>query len=396
MSPSGLEETWRWYGPKDPITLPFIVQTGATGIVSALHEVPIGSVWDQSDIRQRKEEIEHHGLRWSVVESVPLHEDIKTHSGSFVKYIENYKVSLRNLAKEGIHTVCYNVMPVLDWTRTELNYRVKDGSGALCFDWITLCAFDLFILKREHAEADYSENVITRAKKWYQQSSPNDQDTLIKTMVAGLPGSDQGFDFGHFKNALARYHQITPSSYQENIKYFLEEIIPVAEENQVLMCVHPDDPPFDILGLPRIMRTNAHIEQYLNLYPSPNHGLTLCTGSLGADPENDLVAIAENYKDRIHFVHLRNVNNYDFQSFYEDNHLEGVVDMPEVVRVLLQCADDRNILLPFRPDHGHTLIQECEPSDYPGYPLIGRMRGLAELRGLILGLKSQDASQAPK
>ncbi len=393
MSPDfiGLEETWRWFGPKDPVTLQYIRQTGATGIVTALHEVPLGAVWSLDAIKERKKIIEQQqGLRWSVVESLPLHEDIKTHSGSFQQYIENYKISIRNLAKADIRTICYNVMPVLDWTRTQVNHLVEDGSGALKFDWVSLCAFDLFILGREHAAADYQEEVMVKAKDWYQTSTRQAKDALVQIMVAGLPGSDQGFDLDHFKGALKRYEKITPSTYLAHIKYFLEQVIPVAEENKVVLGVHPDDPPFNILGLPRIVRTESHIQRYLDLYPSTNHGLTLCTGSLGADPENNLVSIANNYKDRIHFVHLRNVTTYDYQSFFEDNHLEGAVDMAGVIQVLLDTVKQRNILLPFRPDHGHTLAKEHEPSSYPGYPLIGRLRGLAELRGLIMGLMSQE------
>ncbi len=391
MSPDsiGLEETWRWFGPKDPITLPFIRQTGASGIVTALHEIPIGEVWSLEDIQERKQTIEKHGLKWSVVESLPIHEDIKTHNGSFREYIENYKISIQNLAGADVRTICYNVMPVLDWTRTQLDHLVQDGSGALRFDWASLCAFDLFILERKHAEQDYGKEVITIAKGWFQKSTLQEKEALIQTMLAGLPGSDQGFNLDHFKNALARYQQIDPSTYLEHLKYFLDQVVPVAEENNVKLCVHPDDPPFNILGLPRVIRNGAQVGQYLDLYPSSNHGFTLCTGSLGADPENNVVSITEEHKDRIHFVHLRNVTSYDFQSFYEDNHLEGSVDMAGVVRILLDLAEERKILLPFRPDHGHTLAKECEPSSYPGYPLIGRMRGLAELRGLILGLKSQ-------
>ncbi len=385
---TGLEETWRWYGPNDPVKLTDVRQAGATGVVTALHQIPIGEIWQSNAIKERKEDIEHHGLRWSVVESLPIHEDIKTHSGNYEQYIENYKVSMANLADQGVKTICYNVMPVLDWTRTDLDYTVKDGSSALNFDWITLCAFDLFILKREGGEKDYSKEIATWAKEWFDQSTPSEQKKLIKTMVAGLPGSDQGFDLDHFKTVIKKYDGINPEIYTEHIKYFLEQIIPVAEENDILMCVHPDDPPFDILGLPRIMRTGQHVDQFLNLYNSPNHGLTLCTGSLGADPDNQVVKIAKKHSSRIHFAHLRNVTSYAYRSFYEDNHLEGLVDMPAVVRVLMEAADNRNILLPFRPDHGHVLAKECEPSNYPGYPLIGRLRGLAELRGLILGLQS--------
>lgn len=386
----GLEETWRWYGPKDPVKLTYIRQTGATGIVTALHQVPIGAVWEPDAIRERKEDIEHHGLRWSVVESLPLHEDIKTRSGNYEQYIENYKVSIGNLASQGIKTICYNVMPVLDWTRTDLDYTFKDGSSALNFDWVTLCAFDLYILKRENAEPEYSPEIINWAREWYGQGTGTEKQKLIKTMLAGLPGSDQGFDFDHFKTAVSRYKGISRSTYLEHLQFFLNQVIPVAEEHGVNMCVHPDDPPFDILGLPRVMSSGNDVAQYLALYDSPHHGLTLCTGSLGADPENDVVAIAKKHASRTHFVHLRNVTSYAFRSFYEDNHLEGLVNMPAVISILMQAAEERGILLPFRPDHGHVLVKECEPSDYPGYPLIGRMRGLAELRGLILGLTSQE------
>jgi mannonate dehydratase len=384
----GLEETWRWYGPKDPVKLRFIRQAGATGIVTALHQIAIGAVWGRDAIRARKEDIEHHGLRWSVVESLPIHENIKTQSGDFDTYIEHYKTSMENLAKEGVKTICYNVMPVLDWTRTDLDYTVKDGSSALNFDWVTLCAFDLFILKRAKAESDYSKKIVNWAKEWYQQSTSSEKKKLVKTMLAGLPGSDLGFDMNHFKTAVEKYNGISPDQYLEHLRHFLTQIIPIAEDLGVNMCVHPDDPPFGILGLPRVMSTAAHIKQYLDLYDSPNHGLTLCTGSLGADPENDVVAIAKKHQNRIHFVHLRNVTSYAYRSFYEDNHLEGLVDMPAVVKILDKVAHKRKILLPFRPDHGHVLAKECEPSDYPGYPYIGRLRGLAELRGLILGLKS--------
>lgn len=384
----GLEETWRWYGPKDPVKLSYVRHTGATGIVTALHQIPIGAVWEQPAIKERREDIEHHGLRWSVVESLPIHEDIKTHSGNFKEYIENYKVSMVNLAQQGVRTICYNVMPVLDWTRTDLDYTVKDGSSALNFDWVTLCAFDLHILKRKSAEADYSDDVVTWAREWFDQSTLSERTKLIETMVAGLPGSDQGFEFDHFKSAVDRYDNLSPSTYSEHIKYFLEQVIPVAEENNVMMCVHPDDPPFNILGLPRIMSAEKQVDQFLDLYDSVNHGLTLCSGSLGADPDNNVVAIAKKHADRIHFAHLRNVTSYAYRSFYEDNHLEGSVDMPALVTTLMKTAEKRKILLPFRPDHGHVLAKECEPSNYPGYPLIGRLRGLAEIRGLILGLQS--------
>ncbi len=384
----GLEETWRWYGPNDPVKLSYIRQAGATGIVTALHQVAIGAVWQRDAIRARKEDIEHHGLRWSVVESLPIHEDIKTQNGNFSDLIENYKTSMENLAKEGVKTICYNVMPVLDWTRTDLDYTVKDGSSALNFDWVTLCAFDLFILKRTQAESDYSKKIVRWAEDWYQNCTSSEKKKLVNTMVAGLPGTDQGFDMNHFKTAVEKYHNISPDRYVEHLRHFLTQIIPVAEELGINMCVHPDDPPFGILGLPRVMSSDTDIKRYLDLYDSPNHGLTLCTGSLGADPENDVVAIAKKYQKRIHFVHLRNVTSYGYRSFYEDNHLEGLVDMPAVIRILDKASSGRKILLPFRPDHGHVVAKACEPSDLPGYPYIGRLRGLSELRGLILGLKS--------
>ena len=341
--------------------LPHILQTGATGIVTALHQIPIGTKWEPSEIGQRKDEIERHGLRWSVVESLPIHEDIKTQSGAFKEYIENYKYSLRSLAQQGINTVCYNVMPVLDWTRTDLSYSVKDGSTALSFDWITLCAFDLYILQRKNAEVDYSEQVIAQAKDWFNQTSPSERTKLVQTMLAGLPGSDQGFDMEHFKSAIQRYQNLSSDTYVQHLKYFLEQIIPVAQEHGVKMCVHPDDPPFNILGLPRVLRTGAQVDQYLGLIDSVNHGLTLCTGSLGAEPDNDLATIAANHRHRIHFVHLRNVTNYGYKSFFEENHLEGAVDMSSVLKVLLKTSEENQTLIPFRPDHGHLLAADCEP-----------------------------------
>ena len=295
---TGLEETWRWYGPNDPVKLDFVRQAGATGIVTALHQIPIGDIWERDAIRARKEDIEHHGLRWSVVESLPIHEDIKTQSGDFLKYIDNYKISIENLAKEGVTTICYNVMPVLDWTRTDLDYTVKDGSSALNFDWVTLCAFDLYVLKRQEAAANYTEKIVGWAKEWYEQSTPSEKKKLIKTMLAGLPGSDLGFDMDHFKAAVDRYKEISPARYIEHLRHFLSQIIPVAEEQGVNMCVHPDDPPFDILGLPRVMSNADHVKQYLDLYDSPNHGLTLCTGSLGADPNNNVVDIAKKHQKK--------------------------------------------------------------------------------------------------
>ncbi len=385
-----LEQTWRWYGPDDPVNLKHVKQAGATGIVTALHHIPIGEIWSVEEIMKRKSEIEAANLTWSVIESLPVHEDIKTQSGNFQLYIDRYKQSLDNIGESGLDTLCYNFMPALDWTRTNLNSRFADGATALLFDQITFAAFDLFVLKRKNASEEYSQEIISKAEQKYKDLSAQKKKELIDTIIAGLPGSDQHFGLDQFRDAITKYEGIDAESYRSNVKHFLSEVIPVAEKNKIKMAIHPDDPPFNILGLPRIISTAVDIRSFLSLCDNEYNGLTFCTGSLGARPENDLVNMIEEFGNRIHFVHLRNVTNFATNSFIEDNHLEGDVDMVNVMKSLVELTDNRKSSrpLPFRPDHGHRMLDDLEKKVNPGYSAIGRLRGLAELRGLELGIRN--------
>ncbi|MFY0653793.1 MAG: mannonate dehydratase [Cyclobacteriaceae bacterium] len=388
-----LEQTWRWYGPNDPVSLQDIRQAGATGIVTALHHVPIGEVWEVDEILKRKAEVEKGGLNWSVIESLPVHEDVKTQTGDFQKYTENHKISLKNIGKCGLDTLCYNFMPALDWTRTHLNAPFKDGSTALSYDQITFAAFDLFILERKNARNDYNDATLKEAEECFQQLSTSEKEELVKTIVAGLPGTDQHFGLNEFRNAIEKYEGIDADVYREHVRYFLSEIIAVAEENNIKMAIHPDDPPYNILGLPRIISSAEDIRKFLSLNDSNNNGLTLCTGSLGARMENDLPAMVSEFGDRIHFVHLRNVSNFGSHSFFEDNHLEGNVNMFEVMKALVELSEtkDGSRPIPFRPDHGHRMLDDLGKKVNAGYSAIGRLRGLAELRGLELGIRKSMA-----